>query len=247
MKPAIYAKEFPYRYNGLAFWFRASDIIDVADSGTVLRINDRSHNSMDFVQLTANNRPIYLSNQINGYPALIGDASNDFMTSTRFHQVATGWSVFSVVSRTWQTAGDCGIMSFGSAGQTMYFKHNAFTQFAWQAKSMLVTGNTTTSGVPPQAHTAPLTEANHTWLILSCTIGPTRARIYKNGVDITADSLPGATLQTAGGVSFGFISAGAAFPWRGKIAETLFYHNWDFDDYEHKQMHDYLNDIYKVY
>jgi hypothetical protein len=101
---------------GLAWWLRADKGITIATG--VSQWNDLSGNGVNFTQATAANQPTFVSNAINGCPAVRGDGVNDLLSAT-FPRSAPGtqpfyiWMIYKGVGF---TSNDCIIGDFSGAG-----------------------------------------------------------------------------------------------------------------------------------
>lgn len=73
---------------GAVLWFDASKITGLNDGDAVGTWNDSSGNGYDATQATADNKPIYKTNIINGYPVVRFDGSNDVLTISGSASVA---------------------------------------------------------------------------------------------------------------------------------------------------------------
>ena len=96
--------------NGLLAWYRA-DAEAYAQSASVTNWTDQ-HAAFDLIDyLGAGTHPTFQTNQVNGYPALLFDGTDDILYANAVNHTGTGVTVLAVVSV--ETAKNFGIfMSF---------------------------------------------------------------------------------------------------------------------------------------
>jgi len=68
----------PLQIAGLQFWVAADDLV-LSNNDPVTTWVDKSGNSRNAVQTTSGNKPLYKTNIINSLPAVLFDASDDYM------------------------------------------------------------------------------------------------------------------------------------------------------------------------
>jgi hypothetical protein len=128
----------PLTIPGMLLWFDASDLSTLyqdAAKTTPITTNgepvgcwaDKSGNGRDATQDTADKRPIYRTNIINGRPAIQGDRSNDaLVTAVINHNIGSGGNFYllavirNTTSLTWNT-----ILGFGDANPDWSLYYNS--------------------------------------------------------------------------------------------------------------------------
>lgn len=109
--------------NNLVAWFKPDGSIingsgvTPVDGETVDTWFNSAGSSYDLVQATDTNRPLYIENQINGYPVLRFDGTDNHMASAAAFPL-TGDAVFTVflICKVTETSGSTGIIAWGLAG-----------------------------------------------------------------------------------------------------------------------------------
>jgi hypothetical protein len=71
----------PYSYPNLGLWLRSDSGIALTSSNTVSEWTDRTANAYVFRQPSGIRQPIYVSNVVNGLPAVFFDGVDDWMTN----------------------------------------------------------------------------------------------------------------------------------------------------------------------
>lgn len=111
---------------GLVAWYKADAGVTEA-GGAVSAQADQSGNGYDLAQGTGANQPTFLSNQLNGLPALSHDAiagSNEFLTRASTPVVPQPYTVVSVVKITMDNLGNGIISDSGPGGDFSLFYFN---------------------------------------------------------------------------------------------------------------------------
>ena len=109
-----------------ALWLDAADASTVSTvSSAASQWNDKSGNNRNLAQSTSSNRPLYLTNQVNGLSALSFDGINDVMSnsSVGLPVGASARTMFTVYSplRTTGSQGICGQGTVSASGGWFMF------------------------------------------------------------------------------------------------------------------------------
>jgi hypothetical protein len=229
----VLAKEFTWNESvwnpsmiSTALWLDAADASTVTTvSGAVSQWNDKSGNGRNVAQATADNRPAFTANAINGRPALDFDGSSHrlFNASAALQRNVPGTSVFTVTKLDVDTAGPKTIyQTLVAAGNTralLNYRDGANTGF--RAGGRRVSGSAFSSqGVSPYSDSVTLNSAifNYNAATLS---------LIENGsitVNAAAFQNSGNTDNDAGQLYIGGDGLGGAL-WDGYIAEILVVHS----------------------
>ena len=84
--------------NNLALWLRADAVTGVANSNGISSWSDLSGRGNNGTQTTSSNRPIWITNALNGYPVVrFNTTSNQWFDLPNFNSAATGAETFVVI------------------------------------------------------------------------------------------------------------------------------------------------------
>lgn len=88
----------PTDIDGLELWLDASAITGLSDGDPVTTWEDQSSNGFDATQATADNKPTYQTNELNGKPVVRFDGTNDLLSTSSVSVVGDDgtWTVFAV-------------------------------------------------------------------------------------------------------------------------------------------------------
>jgi len=116
------------------FWYQ-SESLDLTNNSTVTSWENQGSNGLPFNQATNSNRPIFLEDQTNGFPALIFDGTNDLMkidnnddinlsepySSRTFSMVFNSGSDISSTQVLYQEGGSTRSLQFFIKGGNLYY------------------------------------------------------------------------------------------------------------------------------
>lgn len=189
----------PISVGNLKAWYK-SDTGITLNGSTVSQWNDQSGNSKNLIQATAANQLTYVSNAINGYPALQFDGVNDLMTlavpysGNTFNEL----TFFVVTARSTNPSNN--FILFSSATDYMY----------WNQPTNFRVGDTSLAD----------TMSNNVYYIKAATasVSGNQVKYYSNGVNIGTNNSPVNTNWR----EFSGIGSSYGYP-KGFIVEILIY------------------------
>lgn len=155
-------------------------------------LNPQSSVKNHFAQATADNKPLYKTDIINGLPAIKFDASNDFMQSVNFPNIITGASTVFLVIKTPATFGTTAILSkrvgSGNTGTNLHIRTttSVATNGLWQyCDSVTSTGAINCYFSTP---TTPVETVNNSYVLSATYTANTASGInfWQNGTSIVA-------------------------------------------------------------
>lgn len=206
----------PNSISGLKLWLKA-DSLSLNDGDAVTTWSDSSVNGYDCTQGTGANKPLYKTNILGAYPALLFDGTNDTLRNTTFTGLGTSdFSMFVVAS---SSITSNKILFFlanngGSNGASFALKTNTSDQYVygdWGNGTVLtVTSPTITNNV------FSLVEGKQVH-------GTNTFSSYINGTATTAATTDSTSLNlTENGYWLGSDRATGLY-WTGYIAEVIIY------------------------
>ncbi len=189
----------PRSIANLAGWWDFNDTATVTVATGISSVTDKSGNGRTLAQSTANNRPAWTENSINGKYAAVFDGSNDALTAS--FTLAQPVTAFLVAK--WNTT-TFGTMMDGASGNSMRLFRTSSTQVALAAATQLTSNNTT-----PAA-----------WHVFEAVFNSTSSNINVSGTSVASGN---AGTATPSGIYLGVFGNGFSDPGNVSIASVLLY------------------------
>ena len=224
-KPGSASPFVPSQIGGLTIWLKADAGITKDGSDRVSNWNDQSGNNNHFTQATGTAKPLYTASAKNGLPAIVFDGTSDYMASAAFTLGA--FSLFSVVSRKWQTATYAGLFRHNLTATTgQGFFTTSSVVYGWNSAEFVVSGNGFQDTQSPRAIGPYGSLTNDTYHLIStgCGASNTFLRLNKTSVARTTTnaSITAVSATAAIGTDAALLNADW---WDGGIAELLIYNS----------------------
>lgn len=223
----------------LKLWLKANEL-SLSNGDPVSTWTDASGNGNDASQGTASNQPTFLTNVINGLPAVSFDGVDDYLTGTLsslsapFTIIIVGY--FENVS---QPAGDYDyLINIGNGTANANVSMSRWESDGTDDNKYYVWNGSSTYKGPALS--------GQQWLLLSAvhkTSAP-RNNLFINGSVQSVDDYP-ANLNTNGSYSLGNYAPGLLHFLNGKIAEVIVY-NYELNSAERTLVENYLAEKYNL-
>jgi hypothetical protein len=188
----------------LAVWYDASVASSITIATGVEQWNDLSGNDRHLTQTITNNQPAYITNLLNGKPALRFDGSNDslsasFTLGTNTRVFCVGNYLANTVNRTLFDG------PAGNTGNTMRHYISTTTRpGAFGGAALVAAADTTVTG----------------WFIWETVFAGLGGLLIRDGVTLASGNIGTAS---PGGVRLGIFGNGSSNPANCEIAEFLIY------------------------
>ena len=250
----IHRRFSPHDLGNLELWF-AADHISASDDDLIATWADSSGNGRDAAQATADNKPTFKTNIVNGLPVLRLDGTADYMTISDFafssSATPAGLSVFVVAKYD----------AIPPAAYEPIFSHfDTNSQRAWSIGSRTLTGRLRGKVSKDGANTnfksyisGAAAAATGDFFIGAMVFGSSALSLYTNGVlenptkttDGTVDVIHNSTADLTIGAELASGSVIANSYMDGDIAELIVY-DQKLDDGERSRVERYLSNKYDI-
>lgn len=227
----------PTSLGNLEAWYKADSITGVSNGGRAATWEDSTSNNHDAAQSTEAQKPVYLTDQINGYPALRGDKTDGrhFTISSNI-SITNDFNLYHVTKEVWPGSGL-------SSERPAILGHTSGTnQFGFHEAGRIWNRANSTQIVPVLSSNIDGT----TYDIWSRNYDydTTTATFFKNGTD-PLDPTGGVSWNTGGAFTLSTLLAGNTTQtyFTGDMAELLIFSK-ELSSTERSQMDAYLNNKY---